>query len=139
MVSAEYYAMSLLHSVNPDMVIEPVAWGAYTEAPDTYFFLCRFHEFLKVEIPDREEELPPVNKIPDIQVFPRLVSDAHKRGASRTGEFGFPITMYGGRNPQTFPYAKAGRSASRKASTASSTRRSRRRGPTRRCASSVRA
>ncbi|KAK4032546.1 hypothetical protein C8A01DRAFT_20379 [Parachaetomium inaequale] len=107
MVSAEYYAMSLLHSANPDMVVEPVAWGAYTEEPETYFFVCRFHQFLKVKEPSGRKELPPVNKIPDVLVFPGLVSDLHKRGASRTGEFGFPITMYGGRNPQTFPLCKS--------------------------------
>ncbi|KAK3306823.1 Fructosamine kinase-domain-containing protein [Chaetomium strumarium] len=93
MVSSEYFAMTLLHSVAPEMSAEPLAWGAYTETADTYFLLARFHEFS--------------DDIPDQQSFPKLVAEFHQRGASKTGEFGFPITMYGGRNPQTFPLCKS--------------------------------
>jgi fructosamine-3-kinase len=89
MVSAEYHAMSLLHSVVPEMVAEPLAWGAYTEHPDTYFFVCRFHELS--------------DGIPNVKEFPKLVAEFHKRSGSKGGQFGFPITMYGGKNPQTFP------------------------------------
>lgn len=35
-----------------------------------------------------------------------MVAKFHELGVSKTGEFGFPITMYGGRNPQTFPLSK---------------------------------
>ncbi len=84
--------MSLLYSIAPELVAEPLAWGAYTETPDTYFFVCRFHKLS--------------NGIPDAQAFPQLIADFHRRAVSPTGEFGFPITMYGGRNPQTFPLSK---------------------------------
>jgi hypothetical protein len=105
MVSAEYHAMSLLYSVKPDMVVEPVARGAYTGEPDTYFFyLCRFHEFLQETIKDDNiGEERQVNQIPPLSEFPEFVADLHRRGTSKTGEFGFPITTYGGRNPQMFP------------------------------------
>jgi hypothetical protein len=104
MVSAEYHAMSLLYSVKPDMVVEPVARGAYTGEPDTYFYLCRFHEFLQETIKDDNiGEERQVNQIPPLSEFPELVADLHRRGTSKTGEFGFPITTYGGRNPQMFP------------------------------------
>ncbi|KAK4154987.1 Fructosamine/Ketosamine-3-kinase [Chaetomidium leptoderma] len=103
MVSAEYHAMSLLHSVKPDMVVEPVAWGTYTEEPDTHFFLCRFHRFLTEKSSEKTPKEKETNKVPDVMEFPELVADLHKRGTSKRGEFGFPITMYGGRNPQTFP------------------------------------
>lgn len=93
MVSAEYFSMSLLHSIFPELVAEPLAWGAYAEEPETYFFLCRFHEFSD-ELPDQED-------------FVKIVADFHKRGRSTTGEFGFPVTTYGGRNPQTFPMCKS--------------------------------
>lgn len=92
MVSAEFFAMSKLHGVMPEMVAEPIAWGTYKEEPDTYFFVCRFHELS--------------DDIPDVDDFPRLVAEFHRRGASETGEFGFPITTYGGRNPTTFPISK---------------------------------
>ncbi|KAH6627298.1 Fructosamine kinase-domain-containing protein [Chaetomium sp. MPI-SDFR-AT-0129] len=89
MVSAEFYAMTLLHNAAPELVAEPLGWGQYAEEPDTYFFICRFHELS--------------DGIPSVNEFPKLVAEFHKRGKSKTGEFGFPITMYGGRNPQTFP------------------------------------
>lgn len=93
MVSAEHYAMSLLYKLVPEMVAEPVAWGAYKDEPETYFFVCRFRQLS--------------GKIPSVTDFPRLVAEFHKRVKSETGEFGFPITMYGGRNPQTFPLCKS--------------------------------
>ncbi|AEO68575.1 uncharacterized protein THITE_2118142 [Thermothielavioides terrestris NRRL 8126] len=93
MVSAEYYAMSLLYSVVPHMVAEPLGWGAYTDEPETYFYLCRFLELS--------------GNIPSVTDFPKLVAEFHQRGRSPTGEFGFPITTYGGRNPQTFPLCKS--------------------------------
>jgi fructosamine-3-kinase len=105
MVSAEYSAMCLLYSVKPEMVAEPVAWGAYVQEPDTYFFLCRFHQFRKAKTPDGKE-LPDTHQIPDMDQLPMLLADLHRRGTSKTGEFGFPITTYGGRNPQTFPLCK---------------------------------
>lgn len=92
MVSAEYFGMKLLYKAAPELVAEPLAWGAYTEEPDTYFFICRFHELS--------------DGIPGVTDFPKLVAEFHKRNVSETGEFGFPITMYGGKNPQTFPLSK---------------------------------
>lgn len=88
MVSAEYESMKVLHKVIPEMVAEPIAWGAYDE-PDIYFFVCRFVELSE--------------DIPEVSDFPALLAEMHKRGVSPTGEFGFPITTYSGRNPQYFP------------------------------------
>lgn len=94
MVSSEFYAMKLLYSIIPEMVAEPLAWGAYSdEEPDTYFFICRFRELS--------------NDIPDVADFPALLAEFHRRSKSTTGEFGFPITMFGGRNPQAFPLTKS--------------------------------
>jgi fructosamine-3-kinase len=109
MVKAEYYAMSRLHSAQPDLVVEPVAWGAYAEAADTYFFVCRFHQFATETQTNTDdqgaEKVIKVNKLPNVKEFPEIVSRFHKHSATTagSGEFGWPITMYGGRNPQTFP------------------------------------
>lgn len=92
MVSHEYQAMSILHKAIPEMVAEPLGWGSYQDDPDAYFFLCRFHELS--------------DNIPDVADFTRLVAELHKRAASPTGEFGFPLVMYGGKNPQHFPMSK---------------------------------
>ncbi|KAL2189944.1 hypothetical protein L209DRAFT_679532 [Thermothelomyces heterothallicus CBS 203.75] len=93
-VLAEYEAMSLLYGLKPDMVVEPVAWGAYIEEPDTYFFLCRFYNFSEEEIPGSDD-------------FPKLVAEFHGCSQSKGAKFGSPITMYGGRNPQTFPLCES--------------------------------
>ena len=39
--------------------------------------------------------------------FPALLAEFHGRSKSAAGDFGFPITMFGGRNPQTFPLTKS--------------------------------
>ncbi len=94
--------MTLLHSVAPSLVVEPIAWGAYTSVPDTYFFICRFHAFGKAYGADGS---PAGNAMADPRMFAALVSDLHKSGGrvATPGQFGFSITMYGGKNPQTFP------------------------------------
>ncbi|KAL2016771.1 hypothetical protein VTK56DRAFT_2984 [Thermocarpiscus australiensis] len=108
MVSAEYRAMTLLHRVMPEMVAKPLAWGPYTERPDTYFFLCRFHELSKIPKASGDGEPRDQQLAGDFRRrFVSLVAEFHRRGKSETGEFGFAITMYGGRNPQTFPLAKS--------------------------------
>lgn len=93
MVSAEFQAMSELYSVMPEIVAEPLAWGAYKDEPDTWFYICRFRELSE--------------DIPDVSDFPALLAEMHKRGVSKTGEFGFPVTTFGGRNPRTFPVSKS--------------------------------
>ena len=92
MVSSEYEAMKVLHSVIPEMVAEPLAWGTYKAEPDTYFFVCRFCELSE--------------DIPSLSDFPALVAQLHKRGVSKTGEFGFPFTTFGGKNAMKFPTSK---------------------------------
>ncbi|KAK8013387.1 hypothetical protein PG991_008980 [Apiospora marii] len=89
MVFAEYEAMSALYKLVPKMVARPVAWGSFEEMPDTHFFVCDYHEM-------RDE-------IPDINVFPALVADFHKRSAAPGGKFGYPNPTFGGKNPQYFP------------------------------------
>ncbi|KAK3935809.1 hypothetical protein QBC46DRAFT_461873 [Diplogelasinospora grovesii] len=96
MASSEFEAMKTLYNVMPEMVVEPVAWGAYVEEPDTYFFVCRFYDLMLGDS-NRGDTDKKSNKIPDVSVFPALVAELHKRGESKTREFGFPLTTYGGR------------------------------------------
>ena len=93
MVSSEYESMKLLYSVVPEMVAEPLAWGPYKEEPDTYFFVCRFRKLS--------------DDIPSLSDFPALVAEMHKRGVSKTGEFGFPLKTFGGRNAMHFPTSRS--------------------------------
>lgn len=85
--------MTTLHSVVSDMVAEPIAWGQYTEEPETYFFVCRFCELS--------------GDIPDLYNFPQLLAEIHKTGVSPTEEFGMPYVTYSRRNPQYFPPSKS--------------------------------
>lgn len=93
MVSTEYQSMAILYKVIPEMVAEPLGWGNYQGDPDAYFFLCRFCEM--------SGGLPPAAE------FTELVAKLHKENTSPTGEFGFPLTTYGGRNPQFFPVTRS--------------------------------
>lgn len=89
MVSSEYQAMSILYKVVPEMVAEPIGWGAYEEMEDTYFFVVRFHEL--------------TGDIPDVSDFPAMIAEMHKRGVSPDGKFGLDLITYGGNKPQYFP------------------------------------
>lgn len=93
MAFSEYKSMKRLYDVIPELVAEPIAWGPYTDEPDTYFFVCRFHELS--------------GDIPDLEDFPALIAEMHKRGVSPTGQFGHDYTVYSGRNPQNFPMSKS--------------------------------
>ncbi|KAH9909773.1 Fructosamine/Ketosamine-3-kinase [Xylariomycetidae sp. FL2044] len=89
MVSSEFNSMKTLYDTMPEIVAEPIAWGAYTEEPDTYFFICRFCKLS--------------GKIPELCNFPMLLAEMHRRGVSPDGKFGMPFITYSGRNPQYFP------------------------------------
>lgn len=93
MVSSEYEGMKVLHSIIPEMVAEPMAWGTYKDEPDTYFFVYRYCELS--------------DDIPSLSDFPVLVAEMYRRSAKEGGEFGFPHTTFGGRNPQRFPPSKS--------------------------------
>ncbi|KLU90917.1 hypothetical protein MAPG_09442 [Magnaporthiopsis poae ATCC 64411] len=93
MISSEFASMTKLHSIMPEMVPEPIAWGAYEEEDDIYFFVCRF--------------VTMSGDIPDVGDFPALLAKMHQRGASADGEFGLPYVTYSGRNPQFFPPSRS--------------------------------
>lgn len=42
MMRGEFESMSLLHSIVPDFVPKPHAWGSYHALPQFHFFLCDF-------------------------------------------------------------------------------------------------
>lgn len=93
MLSGEFKGAQDLYAIMPELMPEPIAWGAYKDIPETYFFVMRYHEMSE--------------DIPDVSDFPALVAEMHSRSASKTGEFGYPIITFGGRNPQSFPMSKS--------------------------------
>ncbi|KAI0016136.1 Fructosamine kinase-domain-containing protein [Xylariomycetidae sp. FL0641] len=89
LVFGEFHAMKTLWDVMPEMVARPYGYGTYEKMDDVHFFLCAFHEL--------------TDDIPDIDDFPAMVAELHRRGVSSKGKFGFPYEVYGGRLPQFFP------------------------------------
>jgi fructosamine-3-kinase len=95
MVSSEYIGAQALHNAYPELVPEPIAWGTYKQEHEVYFLLVRFYDLS--------------GDIPHVSVFPSLLAKVQTRpeAKSKTGEFGFPIVTYGGRNPSVFPMSKS--------------------------------
>lgn len=95
MVSSEFTGATALYQAYPEIVPEPIAWGTYKEEDEVYFLLIRFYELS--------------GDIPDVSDFPALLAKLQDRpqAKSKTGEFGFPIITYGGRNPSVFPLSKS--------------------------------
>jgi protein-ribulosamine 3-kinase len=85
--------MKMLYNIMPELVAEPIAWGAYKSEPDTYFFVCRFCELS--------------GEIPDVDDFPALVAKMHQQEISETGEYGSFEIKYSGRNHQFYPRSKS--------------------------------
>ncbi len=81
LVLGEYHAMKTLWDTMPEMVARPYGYGTYERMEDVHFFLCSFHEL--------------TDDIPEIDDFPALVAELHKRGVSNEGKFGFPYEVYG--------------------------------------------
>ncbi|KAK4455148.1 Fructosamine kinase-domain-containing protein [Podospora aff. communis PSN243] len=86
MVEAEFESMRAIYNVLPNFVPRPVAWGAFSAIPETYFFLCEFR--------DMSDEMP------DPRTFGALLSALHQKSVSPTGKFGFHTTTYAGNLPQ---------------------------------------
>ncbi|KXJ86876.1 Fructosamine kinase-domain-containing protein [Microdochium bolleyi] len=78
---AEFQSMAALNKIMPDLVVRPIAWGAYDSLEDTWFFVMDFHQLS--------------NDIPDPEPFVRLVSELHKNGTAPDGKFGTPWAVYG--------------------------------------------
>ncbi|KUI69173.1 Protein-ribulosamine 3-kinase, chloroplastic [Cytospora mali] len=96
MAYSEFASMKVFYDIMPEMVAEPIGWGAYKNDPDAYFFVCRFEEL--------------TGDIPNSGDFPELLAELHKRSestATNPGEFGYPITSWGGTNPVRYPSSQS--------------------------------
>src|SRR3954452_18533326 len=82
MCLGEFTSMNAIYSVSPDFVPEPLAWGTYESPshPQTYFFLCTFHDL--IEGPH--------------MLFPEKLAKLHKKSISPTGRFSFFVPTYRG-------------------------------------------
>jgi protein-ribulosamine 3-kinase len=86
MMRGEYESMSAIHSLVPDFVPKPIAWGSFAHAGGTHFLLFEFHNLS--EFHDLSEAFPD-----PVKVATKLVA-LHKGGESPTGQFGFHVPTY---------------------------------------------
>lgn len=77
-----YEGESVLHSILPNNVPKPVAWGTYQSQPDTHFFMAEFANMKNI--------------IPSPRTWAEIVASLHREsvGKSPTGKFGFQIPTY---------------------------------------------
>jgi protein-ribulosamine 3-kinase len=92
-MSSEYKSTKLLYDIIPEITVEPLGWGAYTETPDAYFVVSRYCELS--------------GTLPDVTELAVLVADFHRKTTSTNGEFGLPYIVYGGDHPLIFPVTKS--------------------------------
>lgn len=95
MAYSEFASMKAFYDIMPEMVAEPIAWGAYKDDPDAYFFVCRYEEL--------------TGDIPNPGDFPELLAELHMRSEreAKPGEFGFAVTSWGGTNPVRYPLSQS--------------------------------
>jgi protein-ribulosamine 3-kinase len=86
MLSSEHESMKAIHSVTPDFIPKPIAWGKYESIPDTYFILSEYRD-MRPDMPDPDK-------------FAARLSALHQNSASSTGKFGFHVKTFAGNLPQ---------------------------------------
>lgn len=85
MLSSEHESMRAIHSLTPDFVPKPIAWGTYESIPDTYFLLTEFRD-MRPDMPDPDK-------------FAARLSALHQNSESPEGKFGFHARTHAGNLP----------------------------------------
>ncbi|PLN82521.1 Fructosamine kinase-domain-containing protein [Aspergillus taichungensis] len=93
MVQGEYESMKAIHAVCPEFAPKPIAWGTYTDTPETYFFLAEYRDMS--------------GDMPQPEAMGSYLASLHQGSASPNGKFGFHITTYTGNLPQNNDWEKS--------------------------------
>ncbi|EFQ88872.1 hypothetical protein PTT_15060 [Pyrenophora teres f. teres 0-1] len=82
MMEGTYESELVYHSYCPSHVPRPIAWGEYEDEPDTWFYLCEFHDM--------------VEEVPHPRTFVSIVAGVHKAsmGKSPNGRYGFGVPTH---------------------------------------------
>jgi len=77
-----YESELLYHAYCPQHVPTPIAWGAYTDDRDTWFYICDFHDMMMEKF--------------DPSVFVGIIAEVHKSsmGKSPLGKYGSHIPTH---------------------------------------------
>jgi protein-ribulosamine 3-kinase len=86
----EFESTSAIYAIVPEYTNYPIAWGAFKDVPDTYFYLCLFRTF-------SEALLEPSD-------FCAKLALLHHKSVSPNGKFGFHVVTYNGDLPQANNY-----------------------------------
>lgn len=80
MMQGTWESESVFYSYSPEHVPKPYAWGNYKSDPDTWFYLCAFH--------DMEDD------VPDVRNFVSIVSKIHKESLGKSSRYGFQVPTF---------------------------------------------
>lgn len=88
MMSGEFESATALWNSLPEFTPKPIAWGKYLADPETYFYICEFHEM--------------TDELPDVTKFCAKLARLHLNSIplSPQGQYGFHATTYVGTVPQ---------------------------------------
>ena len=88
MMSGTYHSERLFHTMSPEHVPKPVAWGNFSSNPDMWFYICVFHNM--------EDDV-----VPEVRNFVSVISKIHTHSMryssdyrSRSQTYGFPVTTH---------------------------------------------
>lgn len=86
MFHGKFESMKEIYTLLSDFAPKPIAWGTYSNIPDTHYFLCEYQEM--------------VEKMPDPHKFAARLAELHQKSKSTNGKFGFHVATYSGNLPQ---------------------------------------
>ncbi|KAJ4294364.1 hypothetical protein N0V90_008054 [Kalmusia sp. IMI 367209] len=82
MIEGTFQSESTYISYCPNHVPKPIAFGEYAAEPDTWFYLCEYHDM--------------VDKLPEMKSFVAIVAKVHQAsmGKSPTQKYGFHVPTH---------------------------------------------
>ena len=87
-MSGTFQSERLFHTMSPEHVPKPIAWGNFQSNPDIWFYICAFHNM--------EDEV-----VPEARNFVSVISKIHEDSMRHSSEYcsrfqtyGFPVTTH---------------------------------------------
>lgn len=83
MFDGTFQSESAFATYCPNHVPKPIAFGEYAAEPDTWFYLCDYHDM--------------VDELPDVKALLSIVTKIHKESmgkSPRKGMYGFPVPTH---------------------------------------------
>ena len=81
-LKGEFESTAAIHAITPGFVPNPIAWGAFKDLANAYYYVCKFYN-LAGELPNATE-------------ICANLAELHSSHTSPTGKFGFHVVTYNG-------------------------------------------